>query len=132
MTPKKYPTRREAPSHARSRRRIAEKYLEVADLIATEDGEAVNVCIGLCVLAGIAAGDAICVSATGERYSGQDHAAAADLLSTVDSAAGRRLRDLVALKPASHYGTHLLTSKDRLTALRAAAALVEAAQARTV
>ena len=39
-----------------------------------------NVCVGLAVLAGIAAGDAICLSATGERYAGTDHPADADLV----------------------------------------------------
>lgn len=67
-----------------ARARVAAKYLEVAELVATEEqGEAINVCIGLCVLGGIAAGDAICLIATGERYSGLDHAAAADLLERV-------------------------------------------------
>lgn len=101
MTPKKLTTRQEARSVAVGRRRIAQKYLEVAELIATEDGTAINVAVGLAVLAGIAAADSICIAATGERYSGQDHAAAAELLGRVDRNLGRRLRDLVDLKPAS-------------------------------
>ncbi|MCG2802964.1 MAG: hypothetical protein L6311_12825 [Cellulomonas sp.] len=131
MTPKKLTTRVEDRSQARPRRRIAEKYLEVAELVEAEDGAAVNVCVGLCVLAGIAAGDAICTVALGERYSGQDHAAAADLLSRVDSDRGKSLRDLVALKPAAHYGTSLLTDRDRKAALRAASVLVLEARRRT-
>ena len=131
MTPKKLPTRLEDRSQAKQRRRIAEKYFEVAELIETEDGAAVNVCVGLCVLAGIAAGDAICVAATGERYSGQDHAAPAELLARVDSDRGKSLRDLVALKPPSHYGTSLLNDRDRKAALRVARALVLEARRRT-
>ncbi|GCE77974.1 hypothetical protein [Cellulomonas biazotea] len=131
MNPKKHPTRTEDIGQARQRRRIAAKYLEVAELAAAEDGAAINVAVGLAVLAGIAAGDAICVAATGQRYSGQDHAAAADLLAQVDSTRGKNLRDLVALKPASHYGTALLTDRDRTAALRAANALVAEATART-
>lgn len=131
MSPKKLTTRPEDRSQARPRRRIAEKYLEVAELIAAEDGAAVNVCVGLCVLAGIAAGDAICIAATGERYSGQDHAAAAELLARVDLERGKSLRDLVALKPAAHYGTALLTDRDRKAALRAASVLVLDARRRT-
>lgn len=131
MSPKKLTTRRADPGHARARRRIAQKYLEVADLVADEDGAAVNVCVGLAVLAGIAAGDAICIAATGERYAGQEHAAAAELLERVDAALGRRLRQLVGLKPGSHYGEHLLGTDDRKAALRAAHTLVQAATDRT-
>jgi hypothetical protein len=104
---------------------LAAKYLEVADLVAAEEkGEAINVCVGLCVLAGIAAGDAICLVATGERYSGLDHAAAAELLERVHAESGKRLRTLVRLKPVSHYGDTLLTEQERTAALRAAKALV--------
>ena len=130
MTPKKLDTKRATPAQARARRAISEKYLEAADLVANEDGAAINVCVGLAVLAGIAAGDAICIGAIGERYSGSDHAAAADLLARVDSALGKRLRSLVGLKPSSHYGETLLSSSDRKSALRAATALVDAATAR--
>lgn len=116
---------------AAGRRRIAQKYIEVAELIATEDGAAINVSVGLAVLAGIAAGDAICVAATGERYSGQDHAGAAELLGRVDRYLGGRLRDLVDLKPASHYGERLLNVRDRTRAIGAARALVDNAAERT-
>lgn len=130
MSPKKLPTRQSSRAEAINRCRIARKYLEVADLAASEDGEAINVAVGLAVLAGIAAGDAIASSAIGERYSGKDHAAAADLLSRVDSGLGAQLRDLVDLKPHSHYGDSLLSTRDRARALRAARILVEAAQLR--
>lgn len=131
MTPKKLTTRQGDAAQARSRRRIAHKYYEVADLIAVEDGAAINVCVGLCVLAGIAASDAICLAGTGERYSGQDHAAAAQLLTRVDAGMGRHLQALVALKPGSHYGDQLLGTRDRTAALRAAKALVGEAAKRT-
>lgn len=127
MTPKKLPTRQAAPSQARARRIIAQKYLEVAEVVAAEDGAALNVCVGLAVLAGIAAGDAVCIAATGERYSGRDHAAAAELLTRVDGGLGKRLRQLVDLKAGSHYGENLLGAEDRNRALRSARALVRAA-----
>lgn len=131
MSPKKVTTRKASRSEGVGRRRIAQKYLEVAELAATEDGEAINVCVALAVLAGIAAADAICIVATGERYSGPDHAAAADLLARVDTILGRKLRDLVDLKPGSHYGQSLLSADSRTKALRAAKALVDAAVERT-
>lgn len=130
MSPKKLVTRPGDRQEARARRQLAQKYLEVADVIASEDGTAVNVCVGLAVLAGIAAADAVCLIAIGARYSGSDHSAAADLMDTVDAALGKRLRQLVSLKPGSHYGNTLLTAEDRKTALRAATALVEAATLR--
>lgn len=82
------------------------------------------------MLSGIAAGDAICIAATGSRYSGQDHNGAAAVLEQVDSDLGGRLRRLVALKPGSHYGDKLLSAKDQASALRDAAALVGGAALR--
>jgi hypothetical protein len=72
MSPKKLQTRRVDPGEGRGRRQVAEKYLEVANLIDSEDAAAINVCVGVAVLAGIAAADAICAAALGERYSGPD------------------------------------------------------------
>lgn len=109
---------------------MGSKYLEVAGVAAAEDGEAINVCVGLCVLAGIAAGDAICGAALGERYSGHDHAAAT-LLSRVDLNLGSKLKSLVALKPGSHYGNALLSRGQRDSALKSAQVLVAAARDRT-
>lgn len=131
MSPKKLATRQADRAWARGRRRVAEKYLEVAELVASEDGAAINVCVGLCVLSAIASGDAICAAATGERYSGQDHMSAAELLSRVDAAAGKCLRELVAMKPSSHYGARLLKATDRTAALKAASTLIDFARIRT-
>lgn len=109
----RFPRSRRVVSAPGVRGPIAQKYLEVAEVIATEDGTAINVAVGLAVLACIAAADSICIAATGERYSGQEHAAAAELLGRVDRDLGRRLRDLVDLKPASRYGESLLNVRDR-------------------
>jgi hypothetical protein len=132
VSPKKLPTRSATRAEGTGRCRVAEKYLEAAELVSTEDGAAINVAIGIAVLAGIAAGDAICIRSIGERYSGTDHAAAADLLGQVDKALAAELRDLVDLKPKSHYGGALLRTQDRTRALRAASTLVAAALARTI
>lgn len=132
MNPKQHRTRPGDRTTARSRRQVAEKYLEAAELIATEDGAAINVCVGNAILAGIAAGDAICMAAIGERYAGQDHSAAADFLGRVNQDLGKRLGTLVRLKAAAHYGDHLLSATDRDLALRQATALVNAATQRTI
>lgn len=77
-----------------ARRKIATKYLEVAEIAATEDGAAINVAVGIAVLAGIAASDAICAATLGERYAGQDHSAAVQVLKRVDDALAQKLKRL--------------------------------------
>mgnify|MGYP001402764203 CR=1 FL=1 len=131
MTPRQHRSRPGGMTEARRRAAIAASYLELAELAATEDGPAVNTSIGNAVLAGIAAGDAICLAAIGERYAGQDHNAASDFLERVDPGLGRRLRTIVAMKTAAHYGDSILTGTDRTAALRQASALVEEANRRT-
>lgn len=131
MNPRRVPTRRAQRAEAFTRRRIAEKYLEVAELAATEDGIANNVAIGLAVLAGIAAGDAICIAAVRERYSGKDHLAAAHFLQRIDKASGDELLTLIELKSVSHYGFEVLGDRQRTRAMRAARSLVLAACRRT-
>lgn len=117
---------------AANRRRIAEKYLEVAQLAATESGAAINnVVVGVSVLAGIAATDAICLAARGERSSEPDHVAAIAVLRKVDPALADELSKLVALKPGAHYGTSFIGDGDRTRALRAAGKLVLEARDRT-
>lgn len=110
--------------------RLVHDGTQVAEIAATEDGTAVNVAVGVAVLAGIAAGDAICISATGERYSGPDHSAAADLLGRVDREMGKKLRVLIGMKPGSHYGDSLLNADQRDRAIKAAQDLVKAAKDR--
>lgn len=131
MSPRRLRTRTASRTEGVGRYRVAEKYLEIAELSASEDGAAINVTVGLAVLAGIAACDAICVSAHGERYAGADHAGAAELLARIDPLLGVELAHLIALKPGSHYGDSLLSPANRLRALRAARRLVNAARNRS-
>lgn len=131
MSPKRLPTKPADKAWAAGRRRVAETYADVARLLKDEDGLEINACIGIAVIAGIAAGDAISAAAIGERCSGQDHAAAAELLKRVDDECGKRLSNLVALKPQAHYGNKLLTARDRTGALRDMDYLVNQAHERT-
>ena len=105
--------------------------MEMSAVVASEGGTAINVSVALSVLAGIAAGDAICVAATGERYQGPDHAAAAVVLRRVDRRMGDTLRKLVVLKGPSHYGSELLSAAQCEAAMRWAAVLVDEATHRT-
>lgn len=130
MNPRRVEVRSASPAEGRGRRKVAATYLEVAELIEAEDGAAVNVCVGVAVLAGIAAADAICVAALGERHAGSDHRGAARLLQRVDRKLAHQLSDLIEVKARSHYGADLLTHRDRVKALRCARTLVEEAVCR--
>lgn len=125
-------TRQGTPAEARNRRIIAARYLDMAEVAATDEGTGTNnVVIGIAVLAGIAASDAISISATGARYAGEDHAEAARYLSRIDRALGVELSKLVRLKAGAHYGSAFFSAADRTRALRAAGSLVVAATERT-
>ncbi len=132
MTPAKPTTLPADMAWARSRRQVAERYVEVADLVDAEDGAVTNVCLGLLTLAGIAAGDAICAAALGAHYVGADQAGAATLLARVNHHLGAQLKTLVDLQPGAHEGNALLRARQRGTALRAAHELVAQARARTI
>lgn len=118
-------------AEGRARLQVAAKYLETADLAASDRGRAVNnVVVGIAVLAGTAASDAVCLFALGVRYSGTDHAEAATLLRQVDPDLADELSKLIRLKPPSHYGHSFISEADRTKSLRAARKLVGAAQTR--
>jgi len=128
MSPAKHRTSAGGMTEARRRLRIAEQYLALAMMLEadTTDG-AINACIGNCVLAGIAAADAICYARLGERYAGPDHDQAADVLDRVDKELGSTLRWLNALKTKSQYGDEWLSDSTRKAALRRARRLLDTA-----
>lgn len=132
MNPRITPTRSAVFAEAVARRRMAEEYLAVASALAEADGAAVNVCVGNCVLAGIAASDAICIVAVGEYSVGPDHRTARHLLDRVDPKLGSALAGLLQHKSASHYGVTLIADRHRTQALRAASVLVDEARLRTL
>jgi hypothetical protein len=119
-------------AEARKRLGDAEKYLEVAELVASEDSlESHNVATGLAVLAGIAAADAACCNALGESSRGQDHRDAATLLRQVapgGKAAASNFERLVGLKDKAHYSFLNVSGQDRTGAIRRAGQLVDFAR----
>jgi hypothetical protein len=125
--------RTEAFGRAQARTRLlqAEKFGEVADLVLGEEVDtAPGVAAALCVLAGIAAADAVCGAVLGRRSRGQDHRQAADMLRDVAPDGARMakaLRDLLDLKDASHYAPVLLSRRQGQAALRRAQILIVAA-----
>lgn len=123
-------TRSCGPADARARLRQAQLYLEVANLVASDEpGEQATVATANAVLAGIAAADAICCAIAGQRYRGDDHRRAAEYLGQVtgDVACAGALRDLIDLKDASHYGVRNVQVRNAKRAVRKATQLVEAA-----
>lgn len=114
---------------ARVRQEHAEKYLEVAELVAAESADvpaSATVSASLAVLAGIAASDAACGARMGLRARGQDHRHAVELLGRVtgSAAAVRGLGRLLDAKDAAHYGVIHLSGAELRGVLRAAQAVV--------
>ena len=114
---------------AAARLRHARKFLDVAQLVADEgdDIEYANVAAALAVLAGIAASDAACCKALGQRSRGQNHHEAALLLEQITGgqSAARTLRRLLSVKDEAHYGLFDIGGRDLKAALRQATQLVE-------
>jgi len=130
VSPKKHRTSSGGPAEGRRRLSIAEQYLALATMLADDSSDgAINACIGNCVLAGIAAADALCYARLGERYAGPDHDQAAEVLDRVSQEYGSALRSLTRLKTKSQYGDEWLTDSSRKTALRNARTLVDEANA---
>lgn len=118
---------------ARKRLRHAQKFVEVAALVADEgeDIEYSSVAASLCVLAGIAASDAACCRELGMRSRGQDHREAATLVKRVEPGgqeAARSLLRLLDLKDEAHYGLMDVSGADLRAALRQARGLVDFAE----
>lgn len=119
---------------ARNRLRHARRFIEVAALVADEgdDVEYASVAASLCVLAGIAASDAACCKALGQRARGQAHSEAVALLATVEpggAEGARALRRLLSLKDEAHYGLMDVSGSDLRAALRGAQSITELAEA---
>lgn len=123
---------RTRPIDARSVRQRAEQardFLDLADRVSTDDSPVrTNIVGSLCVLAGIAAADAICGRLVGERSVGENHADAVRLLDRATpptSRAAGNLRRLLAAKTDTQYGTDLVGESTAGDLLRAAQRLVD-------
>jgi hypothetical protein len=115
---------------AQTRLAHARKFLEVAELVATEKEieESASCAAALAVLAGIAACDAACCAVLGRRSRGQDHKQAGDLLEQIEPkgrAAAKALRELIDLKDTAHYGVVHITQPKLAAGLRRARQLVD-------
>jgi hypothetical protein len=113
---------------ARNRLRDAEAQLVLAELAGTNSSPADRKAAASCaVIAGIAASDAACCKALGERMRSQDHRDAIDLLRKVSpggTEAARRLERLLGLKDQAQYGFEDIGGQRLSSAVRHARALV--------
>lgn len=119
---------------ARQRFERARSFLDVAELVVDEadpDVEYGPVAASLAVLAGIAASDAACCMALGERSRSQNHRDAEALLEQITpggAEAATALRELIDLKDASHYGFSGVGTGELKRALRRARKLLDFAE----
>lgn len=95
---------------ARARLQRAERFIEVAELIIDEsnpDPDFMSAAAALVVLAGIAAADAACCKALGQRSRSDNHHDAEALLEQITPGgkdAANALRRLINKKDEAHYG----------------------------
>ncbi|CAN5898088.1 hypothetical protein BH23ACT10_BH23ACT10_03450 [soil metagenome] len=120
-------------AQANARLDHARAFLEVAELVGTQDDDLAtpNVTASLAVLAGIAASDAVCCLAVGQRSRGQDHRLAIDLLTQVAGIGDSMAKDLgrlLALKDDAHYGVLHVSGQRVTAALRHTRRMVESAE----
>lgn len=137
MTPRQ-PGRTQKCTRAEARRRLdhARQFLFVAELAAQDqkqDGslEYANASATLAVLAGIAAADAACCGALGQRSRADDHHAAEGLVKQIAPGgldASKKLSGLIELKDDAQYGFYNVTKSELTRALRQARALVAFAE----
>lgn len=131
MTRKTGRTERCSGAQARQRYERARSFLEVAELVADEessDTEYGEVAASLLVLAGIAAADAACCKALGERSRSQSHHDAETLLEQITPGgrqAAKALRELIGLKDTTHYGFVVINTSELKRALRRARSLID-------
>jgi hypothetical protein len=133
--PRRVKTRTQPCTADQARKRLADarKFLELAELVDDEpESTSLGVSSANAALAGIAAADAVCCRALGERSRGEDHRDAVALVAQVSPGgdeAANALARLLAIKNDADYGLTTMSRAKRETALRQARKLVEFAEA---
>lgn len=119
-------------AEAQARLRDARAQLDFAEVATPADPAAVQkAAVAAAVLAGIAASDAACCAALGQRSRSQDHRDATSVLDSVSPGgpkAAKQLDRLLNLKDASHYGFDDVGGQRLLAAQRQARAMVAFAE----
>ena len=133
MSPRQPPrTERCGESEARSRLRDARAQLDLASIATADSSPEERKAASSCaVLAGIAAADAACCKALGQRSRSQNHRDAIGLVRDVSPGgpdAARQLERLLGLKDHAQYGFQDIGGQRLSAALRQAQALVAFAE----
>jgi hypothetical protein len=124
-------TRTQTCDAAQARKRLADArlFLELAKTVDDSGApESLGVSAANAVLAGIAAADAACCKALGERSRGEDHRDATKLVAQVEPGgedAAKALGRLLGLKNDAEYGLATVSRANRELAIRQAKRLVE-------
>lgn len=119
---------------ARQRLAQAARFLDVAELTADESDPSLehsSAAASIAILAGIAAADAACCRALGERSRSDNHHDAEQLLIQIKPGgkqAAAQLRQLVDLKDTAHYGFITVTASELKRCLSQARRLVDFAE----
>lgn len=113
----------------------ASALVDAAELLLDDDGADVSAwhsaATAVAVIAGIAAADAICAVALGERSRSQDHRVAVEMLKEAvpgNPEPGRALSGLLDLKDQSQYGYTLIKREQATGAVRRGRLLLEVAK----
>lgn len=118
---------------ARARLKEAHLYLSAAELLDSGSAAENKVAGSNAILAGIAAADAICGLALGERSSGDDHAQAISLLKRAthpSTKAASSLTRLLTQKTPVQYGADAISTTDAANLIKWARDVVHEADAR--
>jgi hypothetical protein len=118
---------------AEARLAQAKKFLELADVVATERDQpaAADGAASLAILAGIAASDAACCVVLGRRSRSQNHVDAELLLREIKPAgdqAAKALGRLLSLKDKANYGIESVSGKDLNSVMKQAKTLIDFAE----
>jgi hypothetical protein len=128
-------TRTQTCDAAQARKRLADArlFLELAETVDDAGAaESLGVSAANAVLAGIAAADAACCRALGERSRGDDHRDATKLVAQVEPGgedAAKAMGRLLGLKNDAEYGLTTISRANRELAIRQAKKLVQFAAA---
>lgn len=120
-----------SPQDRAARLRKSQQFALAAGVIedyADGDRDLDDAYVTLCVHAGIAASDVICMKRLDKYSRGEDHREAVAMLHNVDGALAKHLDTLLSMKTKAGYSTVSVASVDVTRAGRAMRALVEAAE----
>jgi hypothetical protein len=111
--------------------RKAQQFGEAASILlefADEAEELADAYVTLCVHAGIAAADVICIRRLGRYANGQNHSEAVRLLESTDRGSAKHLQTLLGMKTKAGYSYLSPSKAERARAERAMNALLETAR----